>query len=103
MTGVNVATNLYPHQKKALTFLLEREKEKETPGGAGWLWQPRKDSSGRVRAWYNPVTGKEVTKEPPESKGGILADDVSPYGSIPVTYLINTFCHSRWVLVRPSP
>src|SRR5258707_13182189 len=76
LLGSNVYTDLYPHQKKALTFLLEREKERETPTKAGWLWQPRKDTSGRIRAWFNPVTGKEVTKEPPEAKGGILADDV---------------------------
>lgn len=72
---MNVATTLYPHQKKALTFLLDREKDKGS-GGSGSLWQVRKDASGRPRAWYNPVTGKEYQKEPPMEKGGILADDV---------------------------
>ena len=76
--GANIATNLYPHQKKALTFLLEREKEVEAPGGkSSSLWQPRKDPSGRVRAWYNVVTTKEVRQQPLECKGAILADDVS--------------------------
>lgn len=76
--GPNVATNLYPHQKKALTFLLEREKEIDAPAGkSSSLWQPRKDNSGRVRAWYNVVTNKEVRQQPVECKGAILADDVS--------------------------
>jgi SWI/SNF-related matrix-associated actin-dependent regulator of chromatin subfamily A3 len=81
--GPNVATPLYPHQRKALTFLLEREREKGS-GNSGWLWQVRKDASGRPRAWFNPVTGKEVQKEPPQDKGGILADDVRNNFDMPV-------------------
>lgn len=73
--GPNVATNLYPHQKKALTFLLEREKEKTS--GPNQLWKVRKDGFGKPIAWKNAVTDKEIHREPIECKGAILADDVS--------------------------
>lgn len=72
-----VATKLYPHQKKALTFLLEREREKPGPdGNFSSLWQPRTNPlSGQV-TWFHIVTEKEVLQKPCESKGAILADDV---------------------------
>lgn len=76
--GINVATRLYPHQKEALTFLLEREKELKAPKSrAGSLWTLRKDTKGRT-TWYNIVTQKETRREPVECRGTILADDVSP-------------------------
>lgn len=82
--GINIATTLYPHQKKALTFLLEREGEKPAPSGKSIsLWTVRKDQLGNIRSWYNVVTQKEVTKEPREAKGAILADDVSSLYFLP--------------------
>jgi hypothetical protein len=74
--GSNIATNLYPHQKKALTFLLEREQESDS-GTSRVLWTPQKDATGRIRGWQNRITGKDTQKEPTPDKGGILADDVS--------------------------
>nr|GAT47839.1 SNF2 family DNA-dependent ATPase [Mycena chlorophos] len=69
--GPNVATKLYPHQKKALTFLLEREREKPGPDGQySSLWQKRTNS------WFHTITTKEVFEEPREAKGSILADDM---------------------------
>lgn len=69
-----VATTLYPHQKKAVTFLLDRERE--LPAGATFssLWQKR--YIGATQSWINTVTQKEVFTEPVESKGAILADDM---------------------------
>lgn len=80
-----VRTHLYPHQKKALTFLLEREGERE---GDSKLWKVRGglgDVGERLgvrgcekgRKWVNVVTNKEVCEEPKECKGALLADDVS--------------------------
>lgn len=76
----DVATKLYPHQKKALTFLLEREREK--PGSDGKfssLWQARTSSMSKQTSWYHVVTQSEVFKQPVEARGSILADDVSPF------------------------
>ncbi|CAE6420337.1 unnamed protein product [Rhizoctonia solani] len=86
--GINVATQLYPHQKEALTFLLEREKEVKAPKSrAASLWTTRKDSKGRT-TWYNIVTQKETRKEPAECKGAILADDMGLGKTISVVSLI---------------
>ncbi|CAE6447713.1 unnamed protein product [Rhizoctonia solani] len=86
--GVNVVTQLYPHQKEALTFLLEREKELKAPKSrAASLWTTRKDSKGRT-TWYNIVTQKETRKEPTECKGAILADDMGLGKTISVVSLI---------------
>jgi len=72
-----VATKLYPHQKKALTFLLERERERcGADGKFSSLWQLRTSPSSRRSSWFHIVTQKEVFEEPREAKGAILADDV---------------------------
>ncbi|KAJ7092552.1 SNF2 family N-terminal domain-containing protein [Mycena epipterygia] len=73
----DVATKLYPHQKKALTFLLEREREK--PGSDGKfssLWQMRTNNISHRPCWVHTITTKEIFQEPKETKGAILADDM---------------------------
>ncbi|KAF9015548.1 SNF2 family N-terminal domain-containing protein [Cyathus striatus] len=72
-----IATNLYPHQKKALGFLLEREREKlGADGKYSSLWQLRRNPLSHQVTWFHIVTQKEVYDEPRESKGAILADDM---------------------------
>lgn len=72
-----VATTLYPHQKKALTFLLERERERfGSSGKHSSLWQERLNPVSGQRSWFHIVTQRETSQEPQESKGAILADDV---------------------------
>ncbi|KAG6818077.1 hypothetical protein H0H87_009232 [Tephrocybe sp. NHM501043] len=73
----DVATKLYPHQKKALTFLLEREREKPGPdGNFSSLWQLRTNPLSGRGSWFHIVTQKEVFQKPFETKGAILADDM---------------------------
>ncbi|KAI6118995.1 SNF2 family N-terminal domain-containing protein [Pisolithus croceorrhizus] len=72
-----VGTPLYPHQKKALTFLLEREHERRCSDGRySSMWQPRFDPHTRQQRWLHIVTQKEVFQEPAEARGAILADDM---------------------------
>lgn len=72
-----VGTPLYPHQKKALTFLLEREREKRCSDGRfSSLWQYRLESHTGQQSWFHIVTQKEVFQEPLEARGAILADDM---------------------------
>jgi SWI/SNF-related matrix-associated actin-dependent regulator of chromatin subfamily A3 len=75
-----VATQLYPHQKKAITFLLERERERVSAGsGFSSLWHHRYNPQSRQTTWFHVVTQNEVFEPPKESKGAILADDVRFY------------------------
>lgn len=72
-----IATTLYPHQKKALTFLLERERETTGPNGTfSSLWRRHKTGMNGRDFWVHAVTEKEMFEEPQEAKGAILADDV---------------------------
>ena len=78
--GPEVATQLYPHQKKAITFLLERERENVSAGsGFSSLWQQRYNPLYRRTSWFHIVTHNEVGEPPKEPKGAILADDVCFY------------------------
>ena len=77
LAAPEIATNLYPHQKKALTFMLERERERLGFGGKySSLWQPRHNPLTGQVSWYHLVTQRESLDEPHEAKGSILADDV---------------------------
>lgn len=72
-----VGTNLYGHQKKALTFLLEREREASGPDGkSSSLWQGKLNPLTGQISWVHLVTQREAETEPKEAKGAILADDV---------------------------
>ncbi|KAF8898921.1 SNF2 family DNA-dependent ATPase [Infundibulicybe gibba] len=73
----DIGTKLYPHQKKALTFLLERERERVGPDGKySSLWQFRRNPLSHQDTWFHIVTQKEVFEQPQEAKGAILADDM---------------------------
>lgn len=89
-------TKLYPHQKQALAFLLDREKlrtidavlnkkmnkhangEGEQEDELISLWRPRKDLYGRFIGWQHVVTEVEIGSDrpPPQCRGAILADDM---------------------------
>ena len=91
ISAPQVSTCLYPHQKKALTFLLERERERrDSQGNFPSLWQLRVnpgDPSARV--WHHIVTQEQRTEEPVEAKGAILADDASLIRLFSFQVLIN--------------
>lgn len=79
-----------------------KEKKKDEEDGGNSLWEPVKDDRGKVRSWKNKITGEDFRGKkgkPTESKGALLADDVSRCSSC--------FClltdHFRWVLVRLYP
>ncbi|EIW64254.1 uncharacterized protein TRAVEDRAFT_33062 [Trametes versicolor FP-101664 SS1] len=72
-----IATTLYPHQRKALTFLLAREQEWESVRGKKLsMWQERINPVSHQISWVNIVTQVEVFEMPEEAKGAILADDM---------------------------
>ncbi|KAI0639627.1 SNF2 family N-terminal domain-containing protein [Trametes polyzona] len=72
-----VATTLYPHQRKALTFLLAKEQEWDKVGQTDLsLWKKKVNPLSHQTSWVNVVTQVEVFEEPEEAKGAILADDM---------------------------
>ncbi|KAI0756790.1 SNF2 family N-terminal domain-containing protein [Daedaleopsis nitida] len=72
-----VATTLYPHQLKAVTFLLAREQELEGSSRRQTsLWQERLNPLSQQLSWVNIVTQAEEFAKPFEAKGAILADDM---------------------------
>ncbi|KAF8213230.1 SNF2 family N-terminal domain-containing protein [Mycena galopus ATCC 62051] len=100
----DVATKLYPHQKKALTFLLEREREKPgTDGKFSSLWQHRINNMSHRPCWFHTITTKEVFQEPKETKGAILADDMGLGKTITCVSLIAaTLTSAREFVAVPS-
>ncbi|KAI0030206.1 SNF2 family N-terminal domain-containing protein [Vararia minispora EC-137] len=90
----DVSTRLYPHQKKALTFLLEREREFIPKDGRSSLWQERVDPHTGQKVWYHIVTQREVKEEPPDCRGAILADDMGLGKTITCVSLIAATLHS---------
>ncbi|EPQ60504.1 hypothetical protein GLOTRDRAFT_113119 [Gloeophyllum trabeum ATCC 11539] len=106
-----IATKLYPHQKKALTFLLEREQERLCPDGkSSSLWQERMNPISGQTSWFHIVTQKEVFEKPVESKGAILADDMGLGKTITCVSLIastlrsaHAFASSPLVPPKPPP
>lgn len=95
-----VSTTLYPHQKQALAFLLDRESlvkipEKDVKGqppAMVSLWQRKSDAYGQVRGWTNLVTDLEIpgARPPPQARGAILADDMGLGKTIVVISLVCT-------------
>ncbi|KAI0785070.1 P-loop containing nucleoside triphosphate hydrolase protein [Abortiporus biennis] len=100
-----VATTLYPHQKKALTFLLEREREFQGPDGKfSSLWQERHDQLTGRRSWFHIVTQREVFDQPNEAKGAILADDMGLGKTITCVALIAaTLSSAQQFVATPDP
>ncbi|KAF8973576.1 SNF2 family N-terminal domain-containing protein [Flammula alnicola] len=97
-----VATSLYPHQKKALTFLLEREREKIGTDGFSSLWQKRFNPSSFRTTWFHLVTQKEAYEAPQEAKGAILADDMGLGKTITCVSLIAA-THASSLAFAASP
>ncbi|KAI9513071.1 SNF2 family N-terminal domain-containing protein [Russula earlei] len=71
-----IGTLLYPHQKKALTFLLEREQEIDRGSQRSTLWQCVPNPITGQKTWCHLVTQTEHSELPRDSKSAILADDM---------------------------
>ncbi|CDZ96852.1 dna repair protein rad5 [Phaffia rhodozyma] len=118
--GPLIGTPLYPHQRKAISFLRERENEKRPPTGVskkdyivperGSLWKPlpfikengKKSSSGKISAWEHRVTKEVVKGKPRECRGAILADDMGLGKSLSIVSLVaSTMSTARKFEIKP--
>ncbi|KAF9580769.1 hypothetical protein BGW38_002449, partial [Lunasporangiospora selenospora] len=84
-------TGLYRHQKQALYFLLEREKQEDyedkVKNKLTSLWRKR-HALHRHPTFLNVITSQETTAKPASMLGGILADDMGLGKTITVISII---------------
>ena len=72
-TPDTLSTELYPHQKQALTFMTQRERGWATDGHHKDIWKREIDEQGQI--WYrNFITGLKQTNAPRPFRGGLLID-----------------------------
>lgn len=91
------------HQKKALTFMMQREQPWTFEGSEGDLWVKEADETGGImsvilvfvlislltaRRYTNLITSSSQSTPPPESRGGLLADKMGLGKSLTMISLI---------------
>nr|POE94423.1 putative swi/snf-related matrix-associated actin-dependent regulator [Quercus suber] len=81
-----IATPLLPHQKQALSFLTDHERDDQSweQGASHSLWKQNKDGRG----WYHVVTGDKVMDRPAAVQGGMLADSMGLGKTLSILALI---------------
>ncbi|RBA13266.1 hypothetical protein FPRO05_13693 [Fusarium proliferatum] len=94
----SIRTPLQPHQKQALTFLLQRE--------CGWAWDGCRTDIWEVRDnghesyFYNTVSGTMQVEQPPQFYGGIVADPMGLGKTLSMIALVA--CDVRAEDIEPS-
>ena len=68
-----IKTELYRHQKQALTFMIQRESGWAMDGNRRDIWKEVHEASARV-LYQNTITGAKRTRRPDEFRGGLLID-----------------------------
>jgi SNF2 family DNA or RNA helicase len=69
-----IMTPLLKHQKQALCFMMDREKERSGEEEQD-LFRLRSKGNGQ-KYWFHVITGHESLQKPPSALGGILADEM---------------------------
>jgi len=72
-TPTALSTELYKHQKQALTFMMQRERGWAMDGHHRDIWREERDSQGRV-LYQNIISGLIQTRPPRPFRGGLLID-----------------------------
>lgn len=68
-----LSTDLYKHQKQALTFMMQRERGWAMSGHHKDIWKEETDTSGRT-VYFNIVSGQKQIRPPKSFRGGLLTD-----------------------------
>lgn len=72
-TPQNLSTELYKHQKQALTFMMQRERGWGMDGHHKDIWKEETDSFGRS-IFQNLISGMKQMTRPDQFRGGLLID-----------------------------
>ena len=84
-----LSTELYKHQRQALTFMLQRERGWAMDGHHKDIWTEERDSFGRS-AYQNLISGMKQMTRPNEFRGGLLVDAPGLGKSLSVLALISS-------------
>lgn len=82
-----IGTPLYRHQMKALTFMVKREEGWQCDGSQDDLWVQEVDETGQ-KIYTNMITEMSQKTPPPDSRGGLLADQMGLGKSLTMISLI---------------
>ncbi|KAF4957354.1 hypothetical protein FSARC_11329 [Fusarium sarcochroum] len=94
-----VRTPLKPHQKQALSFMINRERGWNLETRGADLWSYKQNARLTTQEFVNNVSGASQYESPPDFRGGILADSM---GSGKTLSMIALIAHDR-VLVANRP
>ncbi|KAH6869114.1 SNF2 family N-terminal domain-containing protein [Thelonectria olida] len=93
----HVQTPLKPHQKQALTFMLNRERGWDLGHPNADLWSLKQNDREAVCEYINNVSGSSQHAAPPDFRGGIIADSM---GSGKTLAMIALIAHDRIVMAN---
>ncbi|KAI4689577.1 uncharacterized protein J4E88_002931 [Alternaria novae-zelandiae] len=85
-----IKTELYPHQKQALYFMVDHEQEHPPDvydKRKDSLWAPKYRDNGR-KYYMHIITGEQTEDQPRPSLGGILADEMGLGKTLSILSLI---------------
>lgn len=85
----NLSTELYKHQKQALTFMMQRECGWAMDGHHKDIWREEHDSFGRP-IYQNIISGMKQMTRPDQFRGGLLIDAPGLGKSLSIIALISS-------------
>lgn len=89
-----LSTELYKHQKQALTFMAQRERGWAMDGHHKDIWKEGNDALGRV-FYQNTISGLKQTTPPNQFRGGLLIDAPGLGKSLSILALIASGIESQ--------
>jgi SWI/SNF-related matrix-associated actin-dependent regulator of chromatin subfamily A3 len=96
-----IGTELQSHQKQALTFMLRREKGWAFAGPGKDIWRAYR-SQGNVE-YTNTISGEVSYVQPPDFRGGLLADQMGLGKSLSIIALIARDLEATGMVARAQP
>ncbi len=90
----SLSTELYKHQKQALTFMMQRERGWAMDGHHKDIWREEHDSFGRS-IYQNLISGMKQMTRPDQFQGGLLIDAPGLGKSLSILALISSDVESE--------
>ena len=98
----NLFTELYKHQKQALTFMMQRERGWAMDGHHKDIWREEHDSYGRS-IYQDLISGMKQVRRPDQFRGGLLIDAPGLGKSLGIIALISSDVESEGQSVPEHP